>query len=91
MLYEMIFSYLAIGAAWMLIEIWAGAGLYLGRACAKEAATLPSSLVPLAAALVAVIVVFFLALTLAFWPYFVWDDWRRGNLLKPGRWGDDKE
>lgn len=32
-----------------------------------------------------------LALTLAFWPYFVWDDWRRGNLLKPGRWSDDKE
>ena len=90
MLYEMVFSYLAIGAAWIAVEIWGGAGAYLGRKCADEMRTLPEYLVPLAAALVALIVMFFLCLTLVFWPYFVWDEWRKGELLKPGRW-DDKE
>lgn len=90
MLYEMVFSWLAIGAAWMAVELWGGAAAALGRACAREARGVPPSLVPLGAMLVALIVVFVLALVIIFWPYFVWDEWRNGKFLKPGRW-DDKE
>lgn len=90
MLYEMVFSYMAIGSAWMAVELWGGAAAALGRRCADEARAVPPHLIPLGAMLVALLVVFILSLVIIFWPYFVWDEWRKGELLKPGRW-DDKE
>lgn len=90
MLYELVFSWLAIGAAWMAVELWGGAAAAIGRRFAEEAKGVPPSLMPLGALLVSLLVVFVLGLVIIFWPYFVWDEWRKGELLKPGRW-DDKE
>ena len=90
MLYEMVFSYLAIGSAWMAVELWGGAAAAIGRRFSEEAKGVPPSLMPLGALLVSLLVVMVLALVVTFWPYFVWDEWRKGELLKPGRW-DDKE
>lgn len=91
MLYEIIFSYLAIGAAWLAVEVWNGAGAHLGRRCADETRAVPRGFLPLFCLILAVMCLFVLGMMLIFWPYCMWDDWRRGEFLKPGRWDDEKE
>lgn len=91
MIYEIVFSYLAIGVAWIAIELWSGGAAHLGRRCSREAQVVPPALLPLMAFIVAVASIFALTVVVVAWPFFVWHDWRNGWLFNPSRWGDDKE
>lgn len=90
MLIELILSYVALGVTYIVMQAYQGAGAFLGRSLAREARAVPPALLPLLGFLVALIVILFASLSLVVWPYFAWDDFRKGVLFDRDRW-DDKE
>lgn len=90
MIAELVLSYVALGVTYIAMQAYQGAGAFLGRSLAREARAVPPALLPLLGFIVSLIVVLFAALTLVVWPYFAWDDFRKGVLFDRDRW-DDKE
>lgn len=90
MIAELIFSYVALGVTYIAMQAYQGAGAYLGRKLAEDARAVPPALLPFLCFIVALIVILFASLALVIWPYFAWDDFRKGALFDRQRW-DDKE
>lgn len=90
MIAELVLSYVALGVTYIAMQAYQGAGAFLGRKLAEDARAVPPALLPLLGFIVSLIVVLFAALTLVVWPYFAWDDFRKGVLFDRDRW-DDKE
>lgn len=90
MLVELVLSYVALGVTYIVMQAYQGAGAFLGRKLAEEARAVPPALLPLLCFIVTLIVIFFAALAVVVWPYFAWDDFRKGALFDRDRW-DDKE
>lgn len=80
--------YVCAGVAYLAVQAYNGAGHYLGRKMAEEARVVPPALIPLLGFIVTLIVLFFMGLALVIWPYFAWDDWRKGMLFNSGYWSD---
>lgn len=90
MIAELVLSYVALGVTYIAMQAYQGAGAYLGRKLAEDARAVPPALLPLLCFIVALIAIVVMALTLVVWPYFAWDDFRKGALFDRDRW-DDKE
>lgn len=88
MMIELLLSYLALGVTYIAMQIYHGAGAYLGRKLAEDARAVPPSLLPLLGFIVSLIAVLFVAITLVVWPYFAWDDFRKGVLFDRQNWSD---
>lgn len=76
-----------VGMAWFVVELTQGGGAkHLAAVTRQEASLLPFALLPLAAFIVVIIIAAAIVLMALVWPYWAWDDYRRGALFKPGRW-----
>lgn len=86
---NVIACYWLVGLAWFVVELTQGGGArHLVVLTRREAAAVPPHLLPLAALIVALFMVVGIVLLALGWPYWAWNDWRNGELFKPGRWDE---
>lgn len=84
-----IFAWWLIGIAWFVVEFTQGGGAkHLAKLTRKEAEVMPPAILPLAAFVVALMLICAIVLMAFAWPYWTWQDYRRGVLFKPGRWDE---